>query len=86
MEGGGTVEGFQYRSKGPTAAPLTDKENDHPILCKEVEAAVQSLKKGKLAGVDNVPAELVGGRAVFGRGDSFVWREEGSAWKPETFE
>ena len=43
--------------------PQTDIEDDHPILCKEVEAAIQSLKKGKSAGVDNIPAELVqGGR------------------------
>ena len=34
-------------------------EYDHPILCKEVESAVQSLKIGKSAGVDNIPAELV---------------------------
>ena len=34
-------------------------ENDHPILRREVEAAVQSLKKVKSAGVDNIPAELV---------------------------
>ena len=34
-------------------------EDDCPILRKEVEAAVQSLKKGKSAGVDNFPAELV---------------------------
>ena len=33
-------------------------EDDHPILRREVEAAVQSLKKGKSAGVD-IPAELV---------------------------
>ena len=39
--------------------PQTDTENDHPILRREVEAAVQSLKKGKSAGVDNIPAELV---------------------------
>ena len=39
--------------------PQTDTEDDHLILHKEVEAAVQSLKKGKLAGVDNIPAELV---------------------------
>ena len=39
--------------------PQTDTEDDHPILYKEVEAAVQSLKKGKLAGVNNIPAELV---------------------------
>ena len=31
----------------------------NPILRREVEAAVQSLKKGKSAGVDNIPAELV---------------------------
>ena len=37
----------------------TDTEDDHPILHREVEAAVQSLKKGKSAGVDNIPAELV---------------------------
>ena len=34
-------------------------EDDHPILHKEVEAAVQSLKKGKSARIDNIPAELV---------------------------
>ena len=33
-----------------------DTEDDHPILRREVEAAVQSLKKGKSAGVDNIPA------------------------------
>ena len=37
----------------------TDTEDDHPILRREVEAAVQSLKKGKSAGVDNIPEELV---------------------------
>ena len=39
--------------------PQTDREGDHPILGKEEEAAVQSLKKGKSAGVDNIQAELV---------------------------
>ena len=39
--------------------PQTDTEDDHPILRREVEAAIQSLKKGKSAGVDNIPAELV---------------------------
>ena len=34
----------------------TDTEDDHPILRKEVEAAVQSLEKGKSVGVDNIPA------------------------------
>ena len=37
----------------------TDTEDDHPSLCREVEAAVQSLKKGKSTGVDNIAAELV---------------------------
>ena len=46
--------------------PQTDREDDHPILRKEVEAAVQLLKQGKSAGVDNIPAELVqaGGEGV----------------------
>ena len=35
------------------------RHNDHPILHKDVEASVQSLKKGKSAGVDNIPAKLV---------------------------
>ena len=39
--------------------PQTDTENGRPILRKEVETAIQSLKKGKSAGVDNIPAELV---------------------------
>ena len=40
-------------------SPQTDTGDDHSILREEVEAAVQSLKKGKSAGVDNIPAELV---------------------------
>ena len=38
----------------------------YPILREEVEAAVISLKKGKSAGVDNIPSELVqaGGQAM----------------------
>ena len=39
--------------------PKTDTEDDHPILRREVEAAVQLLKKGKSAGIYNIPAELV---------------------------
>ena len=35
--------------------PQTDTEDDHPILRREVEAAVRSLKKGKSAGVDDIP-------------------------------
>ena len=36
-----------------------DTEDDHPDLRKEVEAAVQLLKKGKSDGANNIPAELV---------------------------
>ena len=36
-----------------------DTEDDHPILRREEEAAVQLPKKGKSAGADNIPAELV---------------------------
>ena len=44
----------------------TDTEDDHPILHREVEATVQSLKKGKSAGGDSIPAEMVrtGGEEV----------------------
>ena len=53
---------YNYKANGDTSVlncPQTHTEDDHPILHKEVEAAVQSLKKGKPAGVDNIPAELV---------------------------
>ena len=38
----------------------------YPILREEVEVAVKSLKKGKSAGVDNIPLEVVktGGKAM----------------------
>ena len=36
-----------------------DAEDDHSILRREVEAAVQLLKKGKSARVNNIPSELV---------------------------
>ena len=35
------------------------EEDLQPILREEVEIVVASLKKGKSAGVDNIPAELV---------------------------
>ena len=38
--------------------PATNNAN-HPIFREEVEAAMKSLKKGKSAGVDNIPAELL---------------------------
>ena len=53
---------YSYKTNGDPSVlncPQTDTKDDHPILRREVEAAVQSLKKGKSAGVDNIPAELV---------------------------
>ena len=53
---------FNHKANGDLSVlnvSQTDTEDDQTILRKEVEAAVQSLKKGKSAGVDNIPAELV---------------------------
>ena len=53
---------FNYKANGDPVVlncPQRDTENDHPILRKEVVAAVQSSKKRISAGVDNIPAELV---------------------------
>ena len=53
---------YNYKTNGDPSVlncPQTDTEDDQPILCREVEAAVQSLKKGKSARVDDIAAELV---------------------------
>ena len=53
---------YNYKANGDPSVlncPQTDTEDNHPILRREVEAAVQLLKKRKSAGVDNVSAELV---------------------------
>ena len=53
---------YNYKTNGDPSVlncPQKDTEDDHPILRKEVEAAVQLLKKGKSAGVDNISADLV---------------------------
>ena len=46
--------------------PRADTKGDYPILRGQVEAAVQSLKKGRSAEVGSTPAELVpaGGEGV----------------------
>ena len=51
---------YNHKANGDSSVltcPLTHTVDNHPILHKEVESAVQSLKKGKSAGVDNIPAE-----------------------------
>ena len=56
------TELYNHKANGGPSVlycPQTGTEDDHPILRKEVEAAVQSLKKGRSAGVDNIPVELV---------------------------
>ena len=53
---------YSYKANGDLSVlncPQTDTEDDHPILRREVVSAVQSLKKGKSARVDKIPAELV---------------------------
>ena len=53
---------YNYKANGylsVLSCPQTDTEDDHPILRREVEAVVQSLKKGKSDGVDKIQAELV---------------------------
>ena len=53
---------YNYKANGDPSVlncTQTDTENDYPILHREVEDAGQLLKKGKSAGVDNIPAELV---------------------------
>ena len=52
---------YNHKANGdPTVlnCPQTDTEDDHPILLKDVEAAVQSLQKGKSGGDDNIPAKM----------------------------
>ena len=46
--------------------PPPINNDSYPILREEIEAVVKSLKKGKSAGVDNIPSELVqaGGEAM----------------------
>ena len=53
---------FNHKANGDPSVmncSQTDTENDHLILRRGVEAAVQPLNKGKSAGVDNIPAQLV---------------------------
>ena len=44
------TELYNHKASGDPSVlncPKTDTEDDHPILYKEVEAAVKSMKKGK---------------------------------------
>ena len=52
---------YNHKANGDPSVlncPQTDTEDDNPILCEKVEAAVQSLTKRRSAGVDSIPADL----------------------------
>ena len=64
-DGESSSELYNHKASGDPSelnCPQTDTEDDHPILRKEMEAAVQSPMIGKSAGVDNIPVELVQAR------------------------
>ena len=53
---------YNHKANGDPSVlncPQRDTVDNHPILRKEVEAAVLLLKKGKREGVDNIPADVV---------------------------
>ncbi|XP_071497554.1 uncharacterized protein [Diadema antillarum] len=53
---------YNHRMQGdPGVLKMEESTNadDFPILREEVEAAIKSLKNGKAAGDDNIPAELI---------------------------
>ena len=73
---------YNHRTSGNPSVlncPQTETEDEHPTVHKEVEAAVQSLKKGKSTGVDNIPAEPVqaGGEAVITVSHDSLQQENG---------
>ena len=60
---------YNFQNQGDPSVvicPEPTNEDDFPILREEVETAIRSLKCGKAAGVDNIPAELLknGGEIV----------------------
>ena len=60
---------YNYQSQGDsnvTSCHESTNDDDFPVPREEVEAAISSLKSGKAAGVDNIPAELIkhGGESV----------------------
>ena len=57
---------YYYENDGDPIVLDCPNEEHHPILGKEMEAAVQVLKMGRSASVDNIPEELAhaGGEAM----------------------
>ena len=57
-----TADLYSHRTTGDIKklnTSLTTDTDNFPVLREEVEEAVKFLKKGKAAGIDNIPAELV---------------------------
>ena len=53
---------YNYETDGDPIVldcPQVPDEEHHPILREEVKAAVEALKMGKSAGVDNISAEVI---------------------------
>ena len=53
---------YNHKANGEPSVlncPQTDTVDDHLILRREADTAVQPLKKGKSSGVDNIPGEVV---------------------------
>ena len=73
---------YNHQTQGDSTV-LTCQEStnddDHPILREEVEIGIRSLKDGKAAGVDNIPAELIkhGGEAV----TNILWKICNKIWQ-----
>ena len=60
---------YTHNAEGDISVLTVNEPSDQgnfPILESEVEAAIQALKMGKSAGIDNIPAELIkaGGHIV----------------------
>ena len=60
-----TADLYSYRTTGDIKklnTSLTTGIDNFPVLREEVEEAAKFLKKGRAAGIDNIPAELVPAR------------------------
>ena len=60
---------YSFQNKGDPSVVICQEpteEGEFPFIRQEVESAIKTLKCGKAAGVDNVPAELIthGGQPV----------------------
>ena len=53
---------YNHQIKGDPnvlAGQESSHEDDFPTMCEEVAEAIQSLKNGKAAEINNIPAELI---------------------------